>query len=208
MSSERPTPNARFQWERYTDRARMVIRLAQQEAHAQKHTRIETVHLLLGLIDEREGVAARVLESLRIDGERIRAEVVATMRSGENVTSGQIPFTEHVEKVLESAIRESEKLNDNYLGTEHLLLALTADTSSGAVRILLKMGAEVGTIRTRVLSKTPARNPVRPWVGASTPLLAPSHARGATGERQHSHGAAAPSTERFDQASSRESQGS
>ncbi len=111
-------------FERFTERARQVVVLAQEEARILKHNYIGTEHILLGLLREEEGLAARVLESLDITVERVRAQVVRIVGSGEEVTSGQIPFTPRAKKVLELALREALSLGHNYIGTEHILLAL------------------------------------------------------------------------------------
>ena len=111
-------------FERFTERARQVVVLAQEEARTLKHNYIGTEHILLGLLREEEGLAARVLESLDITVERVRAQVVRIVGSGEEVTSGQIPFTPRAKKVLELALREALSLGHNYIGTEHVLLAL------------------------------------------------------------------------------------
>ena len=111
-------------FERFTERARQVVVLAQEEARTLKHNYIGTEHILLGLLREEEGLAARVLESLDITVERVRSQVVRIVGSGEEVTAGQIPFTPRAKKVLELALREALSLGHNYIGTEHILLAL------------------------------------------------------------------------------------
>src|SRR6478735_276340 len=108
-------------FERFTERARQVVVLAQEEARTLKHNYIGTEHILLGLLREEEGLAARVLESLDITVERVRAQVVRIVGSGEEVTSGQIPFTPRAKKVLELALREALSLGHNYIGTMHIL---------------------------------------------------------------------------------------
>src|ERR687885_250535 len=115
-------------FERFTERARQVVVLAQEEARTLKHNYIGTEHILLGLLREEEGLAARVLESLDITVERVRAQVVRIVGSGEEVTSGQIPFTPRAKKVLELALREALSLGHNYIGTEHILLGLVRET--------------------------------------------------------------------------------
>src|ERR687895_34298 len=115
-------------FERFTERARQVVVLAQEEARTLKHNYIGTEHILLGLLREEEGLAARVLESLDITVERVRAQVVRIVGSGEEVTSGQIPFTPRAKKVLELALREALSLGHNYIGTEHILLDFDADS--------------------------------------------------------------------------------
>src|SRR3954453_16706566 len=111
-------------FERFRERARQVVVLAQEEARTLKHNYIRREHILLGLLREEEGLAARVLESLDITVERERAQVVRIVGSGEEVTSGQIPFTPRAKKVLELALREALSLGHNYIGTEHILLGL------------------------------------------------------------------------------------
>src|SRR6187200_1404821 len=115
-------------FERFTERARQVVVLAQEEARTLKHNYIGTEHILLGLLREEEGLAARVLESLDITVERVRAQVVRIVGSGEEVTSGQIPFTPRAKKVLELALREALSLGHNYIGTDHILLGFDADS--------------------------------------------------------------------------------
>ena len=109
-------------FERFTERARQVVVLAQDEARALKHNYIGTEHILLGLLREEEGLAARVLESLDITVEEVRAQVARIVGQGDEVTSGQIPFTPRAKKVLELALREALSLGHNYIGTEHILL--------------------------------------------------------------------------------------
>ena len=111
-------------FERFTERARQVVVLAQDEARALKHNYIGTEHILLGLLREEEGLAARVLESLDITVEEVRAQVARIVGQGDEVTTGQIPFTPRAKKVLELALREALSLGHNYIGTEHILLAL------------------------------------------------------------------------------------
>jgi ATP-dependent Clp protease ATP-binding subunit ClpC len=156
-------------FERFTERARQVVVLAQEEARTLKHNYIGTEHILLGLLREEEGLAARVLESLDITVERVRSQVVRIVGSGEEVTSGQIPFTPRAKKVLELALREALSLGHNYIGTEHILLGLVqekkrlasripfrrADEKQNmAARILLTLGAETATIRDEVIRRT------------------------------------------------------
>ena len=121
-------------FERFTERARQVVVLAQEEARTLRHHYIGTEHILLGLLREEEGMAARVLESLEITVERVRGQVVRIVGSGEEVTSGQIPFTPRAKKVLELSLRESLSLGHNYIGTEHILLGLVAEDAGVAFR--------------------------------------------------------------------------
>jgi ATP-dependent Clp protease ATP-binding subunit ClpC len=138
-------------FERFTERARQVVVLAQEEARILKHNYIGTEHILLGLLREEEGLAARVLESLDITVERVRAQVVRIVGSGEEVTSGQIPFTPRAKKVLELALREALSLGHNYIGTEHLLLGLVREGESGAAQLLAGRGAGLDATRQEVV---------------------------------------------------------
>jgi hypothetical protein len=138
-------------FERFTERARQVVVLAQEEARTLKHNYIGTEHILLGLIRENEGLAARVLESLGITVERVRAQVVRIVGSGEEVASGQIPFTPRAKKVLDRALREALSLGHNHIGTEHILLGLVRDDEGVAVRILLDLDADSEKIRGQVV---------------------------------------------------------
>src|SRR5262244_3997378 len=138
-------------FERFTERARQVVVLAQDEARTLKHNYIGTEHILLGLLREEEGLAARVLESLDITVERVRAQVVRIVGSGEEVTSGQIPFTPRAKKVLELALREALSLGHNYIGTEHILLGLVRENEGVAARILLDFDADAEKIRNEII---------------------------------------------------------
>ncbi len=138
-------------FERFTERARQVVVLAQEEARTLKHNYIGTEHILLGLLREEEGLAARVLESLDITVERVRSQVVRIVGSGEEVTAGQIPFTPRAKKVLELALREALSLGHNYIGTEHILLGLVRENEGVAARILLDFDADSEKIRNEVI---------------------------------------------------------
>ncbi len=139
-------------FEQFTERARQVVVLAQEEAPALKHNYIGTEHLLLGLLREEEGLAARVLESLEVTVGRVRREVMRIVGAGEEVTSGQIPFTPRAKKVLELALREALSLGHNYIGTEHILLGLAREDEGVAVRILLDFDADADKIRNHVIA--------------------------------------------------------
>ena len=128
-------------FERFTERARQVVVLAQDEARALKHNYIGTEHILLGLLREEEGLAARVLESLDITVEEVRAQVARIVGQGDEVTTGQIPFTPRAMKVLELALREALSLGHNYIGTEHILLGLVRENGGVAAWILFDGGA-------------------------------------------------------------------
>src|ERR1039458_4455294 len=138
-------------FERFTERARQVVVLAQEEARALRHTYIGTEHILLGLLREQEGLAARVLESLDITLERVRSEVVRIVGSGEEFPAGQIPFTPRAKQVLELALREALSLGHNYIGTEHILLGLVRENEGVAARILLDFDADSEKIRNEVI---------------------------------------------------------
>ena len=138
-------------FERFTERARQVVVLAQDEARALKHNYIGTEHILLGLLREEEGLAARVLESLDITVEEVRAQIARIVGQGDEVTTGQIPFTPRAKKVLELALREALALGHNYIGTEHLLLGLMRENEGVAARILLDFDADAEKIRNEVI---------------------------------------------------------
>jgi ATP-dependent Clp protease ATP-binding subunit ClpC len=142
-------------FERFTKRARQVVVLAQEEARTLQHNYIGTEHILLGLLREEEDLAARVLESLDLTVERVRAQVVRIVGSGEEVTPGQIPFTPRAKKVLELAMREALGLGHNYIGTEHILLALVSENEGVAARILLDFDADSEKIRNEVIRRLP-----------------------------------------------------
>jgi ATP-dependent Clp protease ATP-binding subunit ClpA len=148
-------------FERFTERARHVVVFAQEEARALRHGYVGTEHILLGLLREEEGLAASVLMSLDITLDRVRGQVVRIVGTGEDVASGQIPFTPRAKRIFELALREALRLGHNYIGTEHILLALT-ETEGVAVRILLDFDADSETVRdevTRRLSGPSGRRP-------------------------------------------------
>ena len=138
-------------FERFTERARQVVVLAQEEARGLKHDYIGTEHILLGLAREPEGLASVVLANLGARLEEIRIAVTRIVGSGEKVTSGQIPFTPRAKKVLELALREALSLGHNYIGTEHILLGLVRENEGVAARILLDMDIDAERVRSEVL---------------------------------------------------------
>jgi ATP-dependent Clp protease ATP-binding subunit ClpC len=138
-------------FERFTERARQVVVLAQDEARTLKHNYIGTEHILLGLLREEEGLAARVLDTLDITVEEVRAQVARIVGQGDEVTTGQIPFTPRAKKVLELALREALSLGHNYIGTEHILLGLVRENEGVAARILLDFDADAEKIRNEIL---------------------------------------------------------
>ena len=146
-------------FERFTERARQVVVLAQKEARTLKHGYVGTEHVLLGLLRERDGIAARVLESFDITLERARGEVVRIVGVGEEVAGGQIPFTPDAKRVLERSLHEAISLGHNYIGTEHLLLALAALGEGVPTRILLDCQAEPDRVREAVIRMVSAAEP-------------------------------------------------
>jgi ATP-dependent Clp protease ATP-binding subunit ClpC len=143
-------------FERFTERAKQVVVLAQDEARALKHNYIGTEHILLGLLREEEGLAARVLESLDITVEEVREQVKRLVGQGdEEIVTGQIPFTPRAKKVLELALREALSLGHNYIGTEHVLLGVVRENQGVAARILLDFDADAETIRNEIIRMLP-----------------------------------------------------
>ena len=140
-------------FERFTERARQVVVLAQDEARGLKHNYIGTEHLLLGLLREEEGLAARVLEGLHVTAEEVRAQVRRIIGEGDEVAVGQIPFTPRAKKVLELALREAMSLGHNYIGTEHVLLGIARENQGVAARILLDFDVDAEKIRNEIIGK-------------------------------------------------------
>jgi ATP-dependent Clp protease ATP-binding subunit ClpC len=138
-------------FERFTERARQVVVLAQDEARGLKHNYIGTEHLLLGLLREEEGLGARALESLGITIEGVRTQVAQIVGEGDEVATGQIPFTPRAKKVLELSLREALALGHNYIGTEHVLLGLARANEGVAARILLDSGVGAEQVRDEVI---------------------------------------------------------
>ncbi len=138
-------------FERFTDRARRVVVLAQEEARMLNHNYIGTEHILLGLIHEGEGVAAKALESLGISLEGVRQQVEEIIGQGQQAPSGHIPFTPRAKKVLELSLREALQLGHNYIGTEHILLGLIREGEGVAAQVLVKLGADLNRVRQQVI---------------------------------------------------------
>jgi ATP-dependent Clp protease ATP-binding subunit ClpA len=138
-------------FERFTDRARRVVVLAQDEARRLDHTWIGTEHILLGLIREGEGVAAKALESLGISLDAVRRQVEEIIGQGQETPSGHIPFTPRTKKVLELALRESRQLGHDYIGTEHILLGLIREGDGVAAQVLVMLGADQNRVRQQVI---------------------------------------------------------
>jgi ATP-dependent Clp protease ATP-binding subunit ClpC len=138
-------------FERFTDRARRVVVLAQEEAKMLNHNYIGTEHILLGLIHEGEGVAAKALESLGISLEAVREQVEDIIGQGQQQPTGHIPFTPRAKKVLELSLREALQLGHNYIGTEHILLGLIREGEGVAAQVLVKLGADLNKVRQQVI---------------------------------------------------------
>jgi Clp amino terminal domain, pathogenicity island component len=138
-------------FERFTDRARRVVVLAQEEARHLDHNYIGTEHILLGLIHESEGVAARALTELGISLEAVRSEVVEIVGHGAEAPTGHIPFTPRAKKVLELSLREAMSLGHNYIGTEHILLGLIREGEGVAAQVLVKEGGSLDRVRQQVI---------------------------------------------------------
>jgi ATP-dependent Clp protease ATP-binding subunit ClpC len=144
-------------FERFTERAKQVVVLAQDEARALKHNYIGTEHILLGLLREEEGLAAQVLDSFDITVEEVREQVKRQVGQGDQeIVTGQIPFTPRAKKVLELALREALSLGHNYIGTEHILLGVVRENQGVAARILLDFDADAETIRNELIRMLPS----------------------------------------------------
>ena len=152
-------------FEGFTERGRQVVALAQDEAMTLRHDHVGTEHLLLGLLREHEGLAAHVLRSFDITLERARGEVVRIVGVGTDVRTGQVPFTPDAKRVLEQASHEQRDLGHNYIGTEHILLALLTLSEGVPIRILLDCGATPDQVRQAV---------IRTLSGTAPPTQAPA----------------------------------
>jgi ATP-dependent Clp protease ATP-binding subunit ClpA len=146
-------------FERFTDRARRVVVLAQEEARLLNHNYIGTEHLLLGLCREGEGVAAQALESLGISLEAVRRQVEEIIGRGKQAPSGHIPFTPRAKKVLELSLREAHQLGHDYIGTEHILLGLIREGEGVAAQVLVRLGADLNRVRQQVIQLVAGRGP-------------------------------------------------
>ncbi len=139
-------------FERFTDRARNVVVLAQDEARLLNHNYIGTEHILLGLIHEGEGVAAKALDLLGISLAAVRQQVEEIIGRGQQAPSGHIPFTPRAKKVLELSLREALQLGHNYIGTEHILLGLIREGKGVAAQVLVKLGGNLDRVRQQVIA--------------------------------------------------------
>jgi hypothetical protein len=144
-------------FERFTDRARRVVVLAQDEARLLNHNYIGTEHLLLGLLSERDGVACEALESLGVSLEAARRDVEEMIGKGKTAATGHVPFTPRAKKVLEISLREALQLGHNYIGTEHILLGLVREGEGVAAQVLVKQGAGLSSVREQVIGLVSAR---------------------------------------------------
>jgi ATP-dependent Clp protease ATP-binding subunit ClpA len=164
-------------FERFTDRARRVVVLAQDEARTLNHDYIGTEHILLGLIQEGEGVAARALKNMQISLQAVRSQVEDVVGKGQETRAGHIPFTPRAKKALELSLRESLQLGHDYIGTEHILLGLLREGDGVAAQVLVRMGADLNRVRHQVVlllerhQGGATSGPVRPSVVARDHLL-------------------------------------
>src|SRR6266496_2189997 len=161
-------------FERFTDRARRVVVLAQEEARMLHHNHIGTEHILLGLIGEGEGVAVRALESLGISLEAVRQHVGEITGQGQQAPAGHIPFTPCAKNVLELSLREALQLGHNYIGTEHILLGLIREGEGVAAQVLVKLGADPDRIRQQVIQLLQGSQGKEPAAAGAPPETAPS----------------------------------
>jgi len=161
-------------FERFTDRARRVMVLAQEEARMLNHNSIGTEHILLGLIREGGGVAAKAVESLGISLEAVRQQVGEIIGPGQQAPSGHIPFTPRAKKVLELALREALQLGHNYIGTEHILLGLIREGDGVAAQVLVKLGAGPSRVRQQVIQLLAGSPGKEPAAAAAPSETAPS----------------------------------
>jgi Clp amino terminal domain, pathogenicity island component/UvrB/uvrC motif len=170
-------------FERFTDRARRVVVLAQEEARMLNHNYIGTEHILLGLIHEGEGVAAKALESLGMSLAAVRQQVEEITGQGQQAPSGHIPFTARAKKTLELSRQESAELGSTHIGTEHILLGLIREGEGIAAQVLVRRGANLDRVRQHVIGLLPG------WQGQEpAPAGEPSPLRASSGAREHAVG--------------------
>jgi ATP-dependent Clp protease ATP-binding subunit ClpA len=160
-------------FERFTERARQVVVLSQDEARLLRHNYIGTEHLLLGLLREQEGLAARVLGSLGVKVDEVRTRVAEVVGQGEEMHTGQIPFTPRAKKVLEGALNEAEQFGHRYIGTEHLLLGLSRLDDGVAATILLDFDADAAKIRSEAIRLVGSPDYAKQAAAADAPRLRP-----------------------------------
>ena len=176
-------------FERFTERARQVVVLAQEEARTLKHNYIGTEHILLGLLREEEGVAGRALARLDITVEHARSQILEITGQGEEVAAGQIPFTPRTKKVLELALRQALDFGHNYIGTEHILLGLVRENEGVAARVLSNAGADADRTRDET---------IRMMAEAGVPIVGRRRASTGTARDVDVAGADPPSAEDLD----------
>ncbi len=171
-------------FERFTDRARRVVVLAQEEARLLNHNYIGTEHILLGLLNEGEGIAAKALESLGINLSGVREQVVEIIGQGQQAPTGHIPFTPRAKKVLELSLREALQLGHNYIGTEHILLGLIREGEGVAAQVLQKLGAELQKVRQTVIQllSGPTGSEEQPTAGAGASTSSRSESSSASSQ--------------------------
>jgi len=171
-------------FERFTDRARRVVVLAQEEARLLNHNYIGTEHILLGLLNEGEGIAAKALESLGINLSGVREQVVEIIGQGQQAPTGHIPFTPRAKKVLELSLREALQLGHNYIGTEHILLGLIREGEGVAAQVLQKLGAELQKVRQTVIQllSGPSGSEEQPSAGAGASTSSRSESSSASAQ--------------------------
>jgi ATP-dependent Clp protease ATP-binding subunit ClpC len=157
-------------FERFTDRARRIVVLAQEEARRLDHNYIGTEHILLGLIREGDGIAARALESFEISLDAARQQVEELIGRGQQAPSGHIPFTPRAKKVLELSLRESLQLGYSYIGTEHILLGLIREGDGVAAQVLVRRGADLNRVRQEVIELLATPPDEEPEPGAKARL--------------------------------------
>jgi ATP-dependent Clp protease ATP-binding subunit ClpC len=160
-------------FERFTDRARRVVVLAQEEARMLNHNYIGTEHILLGLLREGEGVAAKALESLGVSLEAARQQVEQKIGHGQRAPEGHIPFTPRAKKVLELSLREALQLGHDYIGTEHILLGLIREGEGVAAQVLVRLGADLNRVRQQVIQELHSR-PAEEASAGHGPVISPS----------------------------------
>jgi ATP-dependent Clp protease ATP-binding subunit ClpC len=146
-------------FQRFTDRARRVVVMAQEEARMLDHTYIGTEHILLGLVREGEGSAAKALESLGISLDTVRQQVEEIIGRGQQAPSGHIPFTPRAKNVLQLSLNEARQLGHDYVGTEHILLGLIREGEGVAAQVLVRLGAELDRVRQQVIQVLSAYRP-------------------------------------------------
>jgi hypothetical protein len=163
-------------FERFTDKARRVVVLAQEEARLLDHGHIGTEHILLGLVHEGEGVGARALQALDVSLEDVRAKVLEIVPQGEDPPTGHIPFTPRAKKVLELSLREALQLGHNYIGTEHILLGLVREGDGVGAQVLASVGADLPRVREQVVQLLAGAGPAGRFAGMGPRLSQPQAA--------------------------------